>query len=73
MDKDNKLETTVRVDDKKEYGWFEIYDLETGGQEYYVEGGLWFEGKNLIDYDGVTVLPESVEKSLKTLGYVTEA
>jgi len=32
-------------------------------------GGLWFEGTNLTDYDGVSDLPKEVAKWLKGKGY----
>ena len=45
-------------------GWFEhyIYGEELGG-------GLWFEGKELVDYDGVYSLPDEVIKAIEMLGY----
>lgn len=45
-------------------GWFEHqkYGDECGG-------GLWFEGKNLIDYDGTVELPKEVIEALRKLGF----
>jgi hypothetical protein len=62
-----ELDVTIGVDD--EAGWFELYDTETGGDNWYAEGGLWFEGKELTDYDGVFALPVCVINKLKELGY----
>jgi hypothetical protein len=48
----------------KDYGYFEheIYGDEAGG-------GLWFENKELIDFDGMMVLPIEVAECIKELGY----
>ena len=48
-----------------------MYDEETGGNEWYAEGGLWFDNKELTDYDGVFELPQPVINKLKELGYDT--
>lgn len=37
------------------------------GDEY--AGGLWFRGKNLIDYDGVFMLPKEIQQWLINNGY----
>jgi hypothetical protein len=54
------------------YGWFEFYDEETGGDEWYAEGGLWFDNKTVTDYDGVFSLPSFVISKLEELGYDCE-
>lgn len=66
---DEEMEITVGVDDEKQYGFFEMYDTKTGGERFYAEGGLWFDGKTLIDYDGVFCISEHVLTKLKELGY----
>lgn len=55
---------TVEVDTTARYGYFEHNELgdESGG-------GLWFDGKNLIDYDGVFELPMKVIKALRAAGF----
>jgi len=53
-------------------GSFELYDLKTGGDDWYAEGGLWFKNGRLRDYDGVFSLPSFIEDKLKELGYNTE-
>jgi len=73
------LEVTVRIhnDDphyhNEERGSFEIYDVKTGGDRVYAEGGLWFdkyEGVNYLrDYDGVFELPEYIMDKLVEWGY----
>ena len=45
---------------------------ETGGNEWHAEGGLWFKGKNVTDYDGVFALSSGVIELLKENGYNTE-
>jgi len=52
-------------------GSFEVYDTETVGDEYYGEGGLWFESNILVDYDGVYALMPQIVKKLKELGLGT--
>ena len=52
------------IDPEKHRGWFEH---EEHGDEY--GGGLWFEGKNLIDYDGTVELPKEVIEALRKLGF----
>lgn len=41
-------------------------------EETYSEGGLWFEDKVLVDYDGCYELPKEVAMAIKDLGYVVE-
>ena len=64
-----KMEVTVGVSDEDNYGYFELYDTETGGERFYGEGGLWFKGKELIDYDGVFQLSQHVIAKLTEWGY----
>ena len=64
----NGLEVTVGINSDGR-GWFESYDLESGGVDYYVEGGLWFDGMELTDYDGVYDLPTAVKDRLIEWGY----
>lgn len=45
-----------------EYGYFESVKTGSGG-------GLWFEGRELIDYDGVFELPKDVVDMLAGAGY----
>tara|TARA_R110000765_G_scaffold133349_3_gene232118 strand:- start:12592 stop:12903 length:312 start_codon:yes stop_codon:yes gene_type:complete len=49
-------------------GWYEIYDEESGGEDYYAEGILTFEGNELIDYDGVFELSEHTLNTLEEMG-----
>ena len=38
--------------------------------DHYADIGLWFEGNELSDYDGVFCLPREVGEMLKEAGYV---
>ena len=53
----------VKISPSTEYGYFESVDHGEGG-------GLWFEGSELIDYDGVYELPKSVVDMLVGAGYI---
>jgi hypothetical protein len=64
---DIKLHVTVGINND-EYGWFEFYDIETGGDEWYAEGGLWFKDGELTMYDGVFALPDFILDKLVELG-----
>lgn len=50
-------------------GYFELSDTHTGGLTYYATGCLIFEGKKLIDYDGVFSLPNLITDKLAEIGY----
>ena len=63
-----KLEVIIRIRDEYR-GSFELYDIESGGENWYAEGGLCFRGKDLVDYDGVHSLPKVVESKLIEMGY----
>lgn len=62
-----KLHVTV-VQSDDDYGWFEIYDLKTGGNDWYAEGSLRIDDNELIDYDGVFDLPFFVKTQLREWG-----
>ena len=65
-----QLEIIVGFRDK-DYGYFEFYDTETNGEKWYAEGGLWLEGKTIVDCDGVASMPTSIINFLKEKGYDT--
>lgn len=52
----------VKVDPVAHYGYFEHDTYGEGG-------GLWFEGNDLSDYDGVFALPMGVVEAIRSLGY----
>lgn len=64
-----ELEVTVKASLKRQRGSFEIYDIKTGGERFYGEGGLWFSGITLVDYDGVFALSQFVIEKLEEWGF----
>ena len=62
------MKYTVGWDKEAETGWFEMYDEESGGEDYYGSGGLWFDKNELTDYDGVFSLDENVVECIKDWG-----
>lgn len=70
-EKDVEVTYIVRLP-KHHYGSFEIYDNETGGENWYAEGGLWFKDKTLTDYDGVFALLPTVIEILEENGFDLE-
>jgi len=70
----NTLEFTIGFhNETKQTGWFEYSDIKTGGNNIYEEGGLWFDGLKLEDYDGVYELRVEILNKLKEMGFdVTE-
>lgn len=58
----------VKLDIDGEYGSWEIQENEDD-EETYSEGGLWFEGRDLVDYDGCYELPQEVALAVNELGY----
>jgi len=65
---DIELQVTIGIN-SDDYGWFEIYDVETGGDEWYAEGGLELEGMAVMGYDGVFALPRCIIEKLEEMGY----
>lgn len=64
-----KLCVSVGYRAEDDYGWFELYDEKTGGDDWYAEGGLWFNNEELTDYDGVFSLPPCISDYLKEKGF----
>ena len=54
----------VQIDPVAMYGYFEHEEL--GDQ---AGGGLWFENKELMDYDGMATLPLAVIEAIRQLGF----
>jgi hypothetical protein len=73
-----ELECTVFFHKNGLTAGFEVYDRETGGDEWHAEGGLWFEADTekeqmrLYDYDGVFALPSGVLEILRAEGINVE-
>ena len=66
-----EIDVTVGINDE-DSGWFELYDIETGGEEWYAEGGIEFDGMDIVGYDGVFELPDFIVNKLVELGYKDE-
>ena len=56
---------TIEIDTAEHYGYFQNNNTGT-------EGGLWFDGLRLSDYDGVYDLPKQVYAALVNAGYNLE-
>ena len=54
----------IMIDSAAQYGYFEHLML---GEDR--AGGLWFDGKEIVDFDGVSELPKEVTGFLKENGY----
>ena len=65
-----ELDVTIGFKDDT-YGWFEICDVETGGDNWYAEGGIWMYNGVVTDYDGVFELPDFIVNKLNELGIDT--
>lgn len=57
----------VLVDTTQEYGYFEHHRYGDAQG-----GGLWFEGKTLVDADGTYSVPIEVAKFLREQGFVVD-
>lgn len=56
---------SIEIDTSEHYGYFQNNTTGT-------EGGLWFDGLTLVDYDGAPDLPKSVHAALTHAGYNLE-
>ena len=65
---DIELQITIGIN-SDDYGWFELYDVQTGGEDWYAEGGLELDGMSVVGYDGVFALPVAITDKLKEMGY----
>lgn len=63
-----ELQITIGIN-SDDYGWFELYDVQTGGEDWYAEGGLELDGMSVTGYDGVFALPVAITDKLKEMGY----
>jgi len=67
------MRTTIGVDPESEHGWFETYDVVSGGQAFHAEGELEFytdeDGQlTLSGYDGCFSLPDYIIRKLEEHG-----
>jgi hypothetical protein len=72
-----EMDTTVEIDPNHSYGgWYETYDLETGGARFYAGGVLevYFDedGPRLTGYDGCFELPEYITDALESKGVIID-
>ena len=73
-----EMDTTVVVDPNHGYGgWYETYDLESGGERFYAEGVLETEhdedgSVRLTGYDGCFELPEYITDALEKKGVIID-
>ena len=67
-EKNVELDVTIGMHDN-ERGFFEFSDKKTGGNDWYAEGYLFFEGNRLVDYDGVFELPKFITDKLQEVGF----
>ena len=72
------MDTTIAVDPNHRYGgWYETYDVETGGDYFYAEGILeiyWDDNGDvrLTGYDGCFELPEFITDALESKGVIID-
>lgn len=66
------MKITASINSETERGCFEIYDLESGGEEYYGEGGIWLTDGVISDYDGVGMIDLRILEWLDELGHVDD-
>jgi hypothetical protein len=74
VDTENNVELEItlgiKIDDNGEsFSWFELYDLETGGDAWYAEGNIEIEGDEVTGYDGCFELSSFIVNKLKEWGY----
>ena len=75
--KNVEMDTSVSIDPDHQYGgWYETYDLESGGERFYAEGVLevYFDedGPRLTGYDGCFELPEYITDALEKKGVIID-
>ena len=72
------MDTTVCIDPDHHYGgWYETYDVETGGGRFHAEGVLEtrhdFKGNvYLTGFDGCFELPDFIIEALENKGVINE-
>lgn len=76
-----EMDTTIGIDpDHGTGGWYETYDVETGGERFYAGGVLevfWDTEDNrgdvrLTGYDGCFELPEYITDALEEKGVIID-
>ena len=82
VDKDRatnvEMDTSIGIDPDHQYGgWYETYDLESGGDRFYAGGILevyWDDNGDvrLTGYDGCFELPEFITDALESKGVIID-
>jgi hypothetical protein len=82
VDKDRatnvEMDTSIGIDPDHQYGgWYETYDVETGGDRFYAGGILATEhdedgSVRLVGYDGCFELPEFITEALEKKGVIID-
>ena len=82
VDKDRatnvEMDTSIGIDPDHQYGgWYETYDLESGGDRFYAGGILevyWDDNGDvrLTGYDGCFELPEYITDALESKGVIID-
>jgi len=81
VDKDRatnvEMDTSIGIDPNHQYGgWYETYDVETGGDRFYAGGVLevYFgeDGPRLTGYDGCFELPDFITDALEEKGVIID-
>jgi hypothetical protein len=80
--RDVEMETTVEIDPEHLYGgWYETFDVATGGHRFYTSGiletldtsdGEGNKGVALVGYDGCYELPDYIIKALEEKGVIID-
>ena len=80
--KNVEMDTTIAIDPEHSYGgWYETYDLETGGGRFHAGGvletldtsdGDGNTGVALVGYDGCFELPDYIIKALEDKGVIID-
>ena len=76
--KNVEMDTSIGIDPDHQYGgWYETYDLETGGDRFYASGILevyWDDNGDvrLTGYDGCFELPEFITDALESKGVIID-
>ena len=72
------MDSTIGIDPDHQYGgWYETYDLESGGERFYAGGILETahdeDGSvRLVGYDGCFELPDFIIKALEEKGVIID-
>ena len=73
-----EMDTSIGIDPDHPYGgWYETYDIETGGSRFYAGGVLevyWDDNGDvrLTGYDGCFELPEFITDALEEKGVIID-